>query len=94
MSPLIDRARRASGPASTIVAALLWAAIPKCPFCVAAWLAGAGIGAQYAAVLAPLLRPVALALIATAALLVVIGAARRSRKRCCSGLIATGPSGR
>ncbi len=55
--------------------------MPKCPLCAAAWLAALGIGARYAAAVAPLLRPIALVLIMTAALLTVIGAVRRSRKQ-------------
>ena len=68
---------RAASTASAVGAGLLWASVPKCPLCVAAWLAAAGVGAHYAAILAPLLRPLALTLLAVSLVLIVFGSARR-----------------
>ena len=72
---------RVAAGASTTAGALLWILAPKCPLCIAAWLAGAGIGAEYAAALAPLLRPTGTVLLVTAALFALVGFMRRYRAR-------------
>jgi hypothetical protein len=64
--------RRLRGAASGIGAGLLAVLIPKCPLCVAAWLTALGVGATGAGLVAPLVRPVALALILVATVLAIV----------------------
>ena len=69
-----ERARLASRlleVASPLASAVLLTLAPKCPLCVAAYLASFGLGAGAAALLAPLLRP-ALGVFALAGLLALI----------------------
>jgi hypothetical protein len=74
MSPSEPRqsVRRLRGAASGIGAALLAVLVPKCPLCVAAWLTALGVGATGAGLIAPLVRPAALALILVATVLAVV----------------------
>ena len=62
---------RTGSVASSVGAVLGLIFLPKCPLCIAAYLASFGVGAGAAAFAAPLLRPLAvvLALMAFAALL-------------------------
>jgi hypothetical protein len=57
--------------ASSLAALLSLVFLPKCPLCIAAYLAGLGLGSAAAAFAAPLVRPLAvvLAIMAGAALL-------------------------
>jgi hypothetical protein len=67
---------------SALAPAFVAALVPKCPFCVAAWLSLFGVGSGAAEAVAPLLRTSALgvAAIAIGALLLPLGkAALRSR---------------
>jgi hypothetical protein len=67
---------------SALAPAFVAALVPKCPFCVAAWLSLCGVGSSAAEAIAPLLRASALgvATIAIGALLLPLGkAALRSR---------------
>jgi hypothetical protein len=73
-----DLATRAFGVASPLGSAILLALAPKCPLCVAAYLASIGFSAGAAVCLAPLLRP-ALAAFAAMGLLVLLW--RISRRR-------------
>lgn len=67
----------ALGVGSTVAAIL----VPKCPLCIAAYLTLCGVGAGWAAVVAPVVRPAAFALsvVSLAALVVTIVRRRRSR---------------
>jgi hypothetical protein len=69
-------ARRA---ATSLAGLIVLALLPKCPFCVAAYLTALGLSASIAALLAPLLRPAA-ALVLVAALLACLFAVWRQRR--------------
>ena len=71
-----DRASRALGLVSPLGSAILLVLAPKCPLCVAAYLASIGVGAGAAACLAPLLRP-GLAVLAIAGVLAWLWHGRR-----------------
>jgi len=60
---------------SFVLGALALAA-PKCPLCLAAYLSLFGVGVVGAGVVAPLLVPLGLALIAAASVPAVVGAVR------------------
>lgn len=79
-------ADRAASGASSLVALLGAALVPKCPLCVAAWLGALGLGSAMSAEVAPLVRP---AVFVLAALTVLVAAAtllrhRRRPARCCA----------
>ena len=69
----------------TIAAALL---LPKCPMCIAVALSAIGLGGSFGAAVAPLLRPVAIALGGLALLTLAWAEVRRRRARasgdCCA----------
>jgi hypothetical protein len=71
------RAAGASGAISSLGSAACLALLPKCPMCVAAFLAAAGLGAESASAIAPFVRPFAVATTAMA-LFVFIGLAWRA----------------
>lgn len=71
--------RRAAG---SLVAGLLALLVPKCPLCVAAYLAGLGLGAAASRDAAPFVRPVAYTIAGLAALALVLALLRR-RRGCC-----------
>ena len=75
-------AARAFGILSPVGSAILFALAPKCPLCVAAYLASIGLGAGAAACLAPLLRP-ALVVFAAAGVLALLWSVSlwRARRR-------------
>ena len=86
----IRRALDLPGRAATSVGAALLAVLaPKCPMCVAAYLAGLGLGAGASHSAAPFVRPVALLVASVAGLALVRGVWRRYRRRaapgCCLG---------
>lgn len=60
------RPGQAGGAASSLAALLGLLLVPKCPLCVAAYLASLGLSAGLAAAAAPLIRPFAWALCAAA----------------------------
>lgn len=68
--------RRTSGAVSSVAALLSLVFLPKCPLCVAAYLAGLGLGTGAAAFAAPLVRPLALVLTVVAAAALLRGAWR------------------
>ena len=75
--------RRVGIPWAALVSGILLVAAPKCPLCIAAYLAVAGIGAGAAATAARVLHPM-LSLIAALGLglfaVQLVGAARRYAK--------------
>jgi membrane protein implicated in regulation of membrane protease activity len=80
--------RRGKGRAArtarwSIVPGLLLMLAPKCPMCLAAYLAVFGVGAGTAALVAPWLRPVGVLLLGAAALATawILFRARRRRDR-------------
>jgi hypothetical protein len=75
-TPLLRR--RAVSSLGATLALLL---VPKCPLCVAAYLASLGIGAEAATSAAPLVRPLAWLLMALAVSALGIGLWRSRRDR-------------
>jgi hypothetical protein len=67
---------------SSLGAALGLALLPKCPLCVAAYLASLGVGADLAGRAAPVVRPLVVAVLAVALLALVAGV--RRRRSCCA----------
>jgi hypothetical protein len=70
-------ARRA---ASTLGALLSLVLLPKCPLCIAAYLTSLGFGVSASAFAAPLVRPLAAALAATAFVALGYGLWRHQRR--------------
>ena len=68
---------------SSVGAALLAVFVPKCPLCVAAYLASFGLGAGLSHSAAPFVRPVAFTVAGVAALTLALGVWRRRRRRRC-----------
>jgi hypothetical protein len=64
-----------------IAAALGLVLLPKCPLCIAAYLVSFGVGTSAAALAAPLVRPLAVLLAATAFLALLAGVWRGTTKR-------------
>src|SRR5262245_15858711 len=62
----------------SLVSAIGALLLPKCPICLAGYLAVFGLGTGAASVLSPMLRPIALGLMAITLVLLVI---KRSAKR-------------
>ena len=75
------RSARAAGGATSLGTLLAVALLPKCPLCVAAMLSGLGLGAAATGRLAPLVRPLGLALVVAALLAVAWMEWRRWRGR-------------
>lgn len=77
----LDRSRtRASGSGAASLGSLAaMALLPKCPVCVAAWLAAFGVGGGIASTVAPFVRPLVftLAVVAGARLAWVLCTARK-----------------
>lgn len=71
---------RALPAASSVGGALLLVLAPKCPLCLAAYLTAAGLSFGGAAWVAPLLRPLTLALLAAALLSGAWQAARLAQR--------------
>ena len=76
--------------APAVGAALAAVLVPKCPLCVAAYLAAFGMSAAAADAAAPLVRPAAFALVGLATHALLFGARRlrqrqrrRAAPRCC-----------
>jgi len=64
------RSALAAGGATSLGTLVAVALLPKCPLCVAALLSGLGLGAAATGRLAPLARPLGIALVAAALLAV------------------------
>jgi hypothetical protein len=83
----IRRARELLGRGvSSLGAAIVALLVPKCPMCVAAYLASLGLGAGVSHSAAPFVRPVAFTIAGVAALALALGAWRIGRRRaapCC-----------
>jgi hypothetical protein len=79
-----DLLGRAAAAIATVIAAVL---LPKCPVCIAAYLAALGLGAGAAHGAAPFVRPVVFAVASFAAVALVLGLWRvrrgRAAERCC-----------
>ena len=71
-------------------AALVALLVPKCPLCVAAYLAAFGLSASASHSAAPFVRPLALAIAAVASLALALAVWRNRKRhampRCCSVL--------
>ncbi len=65
--------------AASFAAALVAALVPKCPMCVAAWLAGLGLSAGASHGAAPFVRPFFVTVAVVASLALVLGLWRRTR---------------
>ncbi len=67
----LSHGRQTLGRATSLATLLSLVFLPKCPLCIAAYLAGLGLGSAAVAFAAPLVRPLAvvLAVMAGAALL-------------------------
>ena len=72
-------ASRALGVASPVGSVVLLVLAPKCPLCIAAYLASIGLGVGAAACLAPLLRPALFVFAALGVLALLWRIARRAR---------------
>jgi hypothetical protein len=72
----LGRLAMATSSLGTIVLAAL---VPKCPLCVAAALSAFGVGASAASAVAPAMRPVALALVAVATIMLAFFSLTRMR---------------
>lgn len=86
--PRREAARRAAGASASLGAIALAALIPKCPLCVAAALSALGLGAAISASLAPVVRPLGLALAVVALVLAARGEWRRRRRHSCEAACA------
>lgn len=69
--------------AASFAAASFAVLVPKCPVCVAAWLAGLGLGAGVSRGAAPFVRPLAFAVAGVAVMALMLGLRRRTRRRAC-----------
>jgi hypothetical protein len=78
--------RRAGSAVLSLGAVAATALVPKCPFCIVAVLSAAGLGGAGARHVAPLLRPLAIALALIVAVSLVWAERRRARHNvtpCC-----------
>jgi uncharacterized membrane protein YjjB (DUF3815 family) len=66
--------------ASSIVAAIGFVLLPKCPLCIAAYLVSLGLGAEAASGAAPMIRPIVSVALA-ASLIALFATAWRRRRR-------------